>query len=382
MADDELAIPQVPEPKPDDPEDVSWALSTAEAMWARGDHLEGIKWVRKAAEAASESEQDMRALELAKVAADLAAMIARRSMSDPPASSRTLPGGGPGSAPAAPTTSRSAAPPVPAPPVPAPPAPAAPPAPSRTPPPAPVAPPAAKAASAPPAPKGRSIPPAPIPLPSKSTPPAAPSSASRAAPRPVATSVKPQGPATGKGVLSNRPPPAEKKGRRRSRDNLEAEARAAGVLDTAPQPIVDADSAQRVLGKTDEMPAAESARARRRSRPEQDPTVVAHMKDLIASKSADEWDNSPTQSLAGNEVPEEHERQTAVSKPPPRAPSIAPHDPQIHTTQAVRVVVFRDANGVHVAPAGTVVSAIKIDAVLVALDPNADLTAWLTQRDR
>ncbi|HVH45296.1 MAG TPA: hypothetical protein VM925_23245 [Labilithrix sp.] len=47
------------------------------------------------------------------------------------------------------------------------------------------------------------------------------------------------------------------------------------------------------------------------------------------------------------------------------------------TSQAVRVVVWRDANGVHVAPAGTTVSAITVDAVLVALEPNADLTAWL-----
>ena len=72
----------------------------------------------------------------------------------------------------------------------------------------------------------------------------------------------------------------------------------------------------------------------------------------------------------------------------PRAapiPRVAPneqHDPGIVTSQAVRVVVWRDANGVHVAPAGTVVSAITVDAVLVALEPNADLTAWLTQKGR
>ena len=56
--------------------------------------------------------------------------------------------------------------------------------------------------------------------------------------------------------------------------------------------------------------------------------------------------------------------------------SLTVHDPGIVTTQAVRVVVWRDGNGVHVAPAGTVVSAITVDAVLVALDSNADLTAW------
>src|SRR3954453_17157584 len=78
-AEDELALPQVPEAKPDDHEDVSWALSTAEAMWARGDHMEGIKWVRRAAEAASEAEADTRALELAKAAGGLPGLIARRS---------------------------------------------------------------------------------------------------------------------------------------------------------------------------------------------------------------------------------------------------------------------------------------------------------------
>src|SRR5262245_36454255 len=74
---DNLTLPQVPEPKPEDPEDVSWALSTAEAMWARGDHAEGIKWVRRAAEAASEADNDGRALELAKAAADLTGLITR-----------------------------------------------------------------------------------------------------------------------------------------------------------------------------------------------------------------------------------------------------------------------------------------------------------------
>ena len=75
----DLMLPEVPEAKPEDPEDVSWALSTAEAMWARGDHSEGIKWVRRAAEAASEAENDNRALELAKAAADLTGLIARRA---------------------------------------------------------------------------------------------------------------------------------------------------------------------------------------------------------------------------------------------------------------------------------------------------------------
>ena len=47
-----------PKSKKDDPEDVSWALSTAEAMWNRGERSDAIKWIRKAAEAASEAEAD------------------------------------------------------------------------------------------------------------------------------------------------------------------------------------------------------------------------------------------------------------------------------------------------------------------------------------
>ena len=49
-------------------------------------------------------------------------------------------------------------------------------------------------------------------------------------------------------------------------------------------------------------------------------------------------------------------------------------------SQAVRVVVWREADGVHVAPAGTQVTAIGVEAILVALDPVADLAAWLSNK--
>ena len=64
------------------------------------------------------------------------------------------------------------------------------------------------------------------------------------------------------------------------------------------------------------------------------------------------------------------------SRPPP--PPTA--DSTVKPSQAVHVIVWRDATGVHVAPAGTVVSSITVDAMLVALDPNADLSAWLEAR--
>jgi hypothetical protein len=368
-ADDELAIPEVPEAKPEDPEDVSWALSTAEAMWARGDHLEGIKWVRKAAEAASEVEDDARALELAKAASELATIIARRSRASLGDGSSPTVGGY--VEPGAPAAQRS---------------PAGPKAPESGPPPG------ALSAS-------RSIPPSPIPLPSRaSSAPQGPATP-RAAPRPLATSDARQGPQPGRGVLSSRTAPESSpksvRGRRRSRENLEAEAKEAGVTET---PGGGDNLAVTAVGAAIEIPTP-AARARRRSRSEPEPTVVGRVEDLIASergKSAAEWDASPTQNLSGDEMDRNismGDRATtafalptapALAAPPPapRAPASTLHDPEIQTSQAVRVVVWRDASGVHLAPAGTVVSAITIDAVLVALEPSADLTAWLSQRER
>lgn len=391
-AEDELALPQVPEARPDDVEDVSWALSTAEAMWARGDHLEGIKWVRKAAEAASEVENDERALELAKAASDLATLVARRSrasIGDGPG----LAGGAPPelfSAPtsaqptsAVPTTTRSQAPP-------------------------PAAPPAAPPLSS--APPARSSPP--IPLPSMASQPAPPRSSSPvsgvAAPRPFAGGEARHAPLQGRAVLPSRAAAERPKPRRRSRENLDQEARAAGVVETAPLPAVDDATADRALRASD--PLEQTAtfavpivnRQKRRMRSDPEPTVVARLEDLQPhrDKSAAEWDASPTENLTGDDMDHMNvgDRQTAFAmpaQPPPpvvaapmspmspiRPPQSTVHDPAIQTSQAVRVVVWRDANGVHVAPAGTVVSSITIDAVLVVLEEGADLTAWLSQRER
>ncbi len=409
-AEDELALPQVPEARPDDVEDVSWSLSTAEAMWARGDHLEGIKWVRKAAEAASEVENDERALELAKAASELATIVARRS--------RASIGEGPGLAGGAPpeiyaqppsvspTTTRSQAPPPPAP---SPPISSSPSAPS-----------AWSSPSSPGAPAARSSPP--IPLPSvahsspRSSPPPSVMSASpppAAAPRPFSS---PQGeretkhaPLQGRAVLPPRVASERPKPRRRSRENLDQEARAATahVNETAPLRALDgeaADLAIRAAGPLEQtatfaVPAVNRGKRRMRSDPE--PTVVARLEDLQPhrERSAAEWDASPTENLTGDEM--DHmptgDRLTAFAVPVPaplgaplapapvplpsaRPPQSTIHDPAIQTSQAVRVVVWRDANGVHVAPAGTVVSSITIDAVLVVLEEGADLTAWLSQR--
>jgi hypothetical protein len=59
-------------------------------------------------------------------------------------------------------------------------------------------------------------------------------------------------------------------------------------------------------------------------------------------------------------------------------PMLEEEQPQINAAQAIRVVVWRTPDGLRIAPHGTDVAAIKVDAMLVALDPDADLVSWLT----
>ena len=68
MADANLAVPR---PESGDVDDVVLGLETAATLWKRGDAQDAIRWVRRAAEAAEESGDDMRALTLARAAADL-----------------------------------------------------------------------------------------------------------------------------------------------------------------------------------------------------------------------------------------------------------------------------------------------------------------------
>ncbi len=74
---------------------------------------------------------------------------------------------------------------------------------------------------------------------------------------------------------------------------------------------------------------------------------------------------------AGNIIYEARAKAASVDPP-------APHNPtESNVLQAVRVVVWKDASGVHVAPPGTVVSAITADAILLAVDADTNLRAWL-----
>ena len=67
-----------------DTEDVGWALQTAEALWKRGERVDAIVWLRRAAQAAGESDDDTRAMMLARSAAELTDRLAAHSASQTP----------------------------------------------------------------------------------------------------------------------------------------------------------------------------------------------------------------------------------------------------------------------------------------------------------
>jgi hypothetical protein len=85
------ALP-IPQPLPDDDEDVHWALSTASALWARGEAQEALKWLRRAAETASDQNNDERALVLFKAAAECTAHLSSKAPGASPAASVPQPG--------------------------------------------------------------------------------------------------------------------------------------------------------------------------------------------------------------------------------------------------------------------------------------------------
>ena len=168
MVESSPVVPELPEVDPIDPEPVAVAIETARALFRSGEQMEALRWLRRAAERAEESGDDLRALNLARSAADLSTAL--QSLPPPPASPASVP-------PPAPPPPRASVPPPPPPPpaisappaapttlsalsAQVPPAPPAPPAPrASAPAPAPPAPPAPRASAPPPAP------PPPVPAP-------------------------------------------------------------------------------------------------------------------------------------------------------------------------------------------------------------------------
>ncbi len=340
----------IPQVRPDDHEDVSWALSTAEATWNRGDRTDALKWLRRAAEAASEAEADDRALELAKVAAEIATNL--EDSSKEPVGSASIP-----------ISMSTEVPAGSAPPVPSPFSKNTSPAfvPQRAP---------SKPGKPPPTPKVKEAQ-------KPKAPASAQSSQNKAVPRaPASGPSAPRAPA--KLILA---PPSET-------SSPDAIGKAADSTDQLPRA---APSANTLTEADDTMFRARPAQADadidesgpmtpRSKRNTQNPTAT-----LDSSDDMEAW---PTQSMSGAELPSfdgGSGEQTRIGTPAYREPP----DPSvrqpialrgIRTSQAVRVVVWRGPDGVHVAPHGTTVTAISVDAMLVALDPSADLSAWLANK--
>jgi hypothetical protein len=77
----------LPQAETADPDGVQVALRAAQTLWSRGDTTESLKWLRKAAESASDEGADLRSLQLAKAAAELRAKLFVSSEPPPRSSS-------------------------------------------------------------------------------------------------------------------------------------------------------------------------------------------------------------------------------------------------------------------------------------------------------
>src|SRR4051812_49762092 len=74
---------KLPEARSDDSEDVVWGLSTASALWARGERRDAVVWIRRAAEAAEAAGNPFRASELGMYLPELERAL-QASMAPPP----------------------------------------------------------------------------------------------------------------------------------------------------------------------------------------------------------------------------------------------------------------------------------------------------------
>jgi hypothetical protein len=68
---------EIPAVKDTDVEDVVWGLQTAESLWRRGERIDALVWLRRAAQSAGDANDDERAVELARFAAELTEWVAQ-----------------------------------------------------------------------------------------------------------------------------------------------------------------------------------------------------------------------------------------------------------------------------------------------------------------
>jgi hypothetical protein len=351
MTQTSAGIGPIPPARKDDSEDVAWALSTAEAMHARGDRGDALKWLRRAAEAASEAQSDDRALELAKAAADLASVLGPTTNAPPPRP------------PLRPTTSVF---PVTR---------------SSVPSPAPASAYPGTPASSPPSSGSSSIP-------------------ARSAGQAFGAAVR--------AVSPFMPSEARAAAMRRAEMGSRPEIDAAPLLDDGTGPaayeaVVARHPSDAADDRSDSQPDAREmtplagavSRPPSIDPPSERQTRPVDVNTPPESEDAGHWPT--TRALLAEDLGEPPDEKTRIGVPayaasaklatestedtpaPPLNPvPVAPPDPMLRPSQAMRVVVWRAVDGVHVAPQGTRVAAISVDAVLVALDPSADLAAWLS----
>jgi hypothetical protein len=85
---------ELPQAESADPDGVQVALRAAHTLWSNGETAESLRWLRRAAETASDEGADVRSLQLAKAAAELRAKLSRKgiiSEGASPASGSSIP---------------------------------------------------------------------------------------------------------------------------------------------------------------------------------------------------------------------------------------------------------------------------------------------------
>jgi hypothetical protein len=79
---------ELPQADSADTDSVQMALQAAHTLWSRGDTTESLRWLKRAAESASDEGADLRSLQLAKAAAELRAKLFPATSDAPPAPAR------------------------------------------------------------------------------------------------------------------------------------------------------------------------------------------------------------------------------------------------------------------------------------------------------
>lgn len=82
---------ELPQADSADTDAVQMALQAAHTLWSRGDTTESLRWLKRAAESASDDGADMRSLQLAKAAAELRAKLFPSASDAPPAMPARVP---------------------------------------------------------------------------------------------------------------------------------------------------------------------------------------------------------------------------------------------------------------------------------------------------